>query len=80
MKNHVDTLHSEAFRNVEGEVCDLDRMGEIAHNLIMQCAAREESLHELELATFAVCQLAKMLKKFRVDYDKRYHGELTGPS
>lgn len=74
-ERQVDTVHSEAFRDMEGEVCDLDRMGEIAHNLMMQCAAREESLHELELATFAVWQLAKMLKQFRADYDKRYYGE-----
>ena len=75
-----DKLHGEAFRDLEGGVCDLDRMGEIARNLIMECSAREEGLHHLELATFAVWQLAKILKEFRADYQKRYHGELTGPS
>ena len=79
-KNHVDTVHSEAFRDMEGEVCDLDRMGEIARDLIIQCAAREDSLHDLELATFAVWQLAKMLKEFRASYYKRWHGELVGVS
>ena len=26
----IEALHAEAFRDLEGEVCDLDRMGEIA--------------------------------------------------
>jgi hypothetical protein len=79
-KNHVDTAHWEAFRDMEGEICDLDRMGEITRDLITQCAAREDSLHELELATFAVWQLAKMLKEFKANYRKRWHGELVGVS
>jgi len=76
----VDKLHSEAFRDLEGAVCDVDRMGEIANELIMRCAAREDSFHDLELATFAVWQLAKMLKEFRASYYKRWHGELAGVS
>ena len=79
-ETEIDKLHSEAFRDLEGEVCDLDRMGEIAQNLIMNCAAKEDSLHDLELATFAVWQLAKMAKEFRANYQKRYHGELVGVS
>jgi hypothetical protein len=73
-------VHAEAFRDIEGEVCDLDRMGEIARDLIMNCAAKEDSFHDLELATFAVWQLAKMAKEFRDNYQKRYHGELVGVS
>jgi hypothetical protein len=65
---------------LEGEVCDLDRMAEIANDLIMNCAARESSYHDLELATFAVCQLAKMAKEFRANYQKRWYGELVGVS
>ena len=79
-KSHCDKLHSEAFRDLEGEVCDLDRIGEIAQNLIMNCAAKEDSFHDLELATFAVWQLAKMAKEFRANYQKRWHGELVGVS
>jgi len=59
-ESEVDKLHSEAFRDLEGEVCDLDRMGEIANDLIMNCAAREDSYHNLELATFAVWQLGSL--------------------
>jgi hypothetical protein len=39
-EQYIDKLHSQAFRDLEGEVCDLDRMGEIARNLIMNCAAK----------------------------------------
>ena len=77
---HVNRLHSEAFRDLEGAVCDLERMGEIARGLIMECAAREDSYRQLELATFAVWQLAKMTQEFRANYDKRWHGELAGTS
>ena len=79
-EDQQDKLHSEAFRDLEGEVCDLDRMGEIAQNLIMRCAAREDSFHDLELATFAVWHLAKMAKEFRANYQKRWDGDLTGVS
>ncbi|MGY8678525.1 hypothetical protein Q2941_12040 [Bradyrhizobium sp. UFLA05-153] len=75
-----DKLHAEAFRDLEGAVCDVDRMGEIANDLIMRCAATEDSLHDLELATFAVWQLAKMLKELRASYYKRWHGDLVGVS
>jgi hypothetical protein len=72
-----DRCHAEAFRDLEGEVCDLERMGHIARDLIMECAAREDSLRQLELAVFAVWQLAKMTRDFRESYQKRYHGELV---
>jgi hypothetical protein len=73
-----NAVHAEAFRDLEGEVCDLDRMGEIAQNLIMNCAAEGDAFHDLELAVFAVWQMAKMAKEFRANYQKRYHGELVG--
>jgi hypothetical protein len=53
-----DRPHAEAFRDLEPEVCCLERMGDIAQDLIMQCAAREDSLRKLELAAFAVSQLS----------------------
>jgi hypothetical protein len=73
-------LHSEAFRNLEGGGCDLERMGQIAQDLIVQCVAREDGDREIELSTFAVTQLAKMLRDFKERYYKRWHGELTGAS
>jgi hypothetical protein len=53
----------------------LDCMGEIALNLIMNCTAKEDSFRDLQLATFAVWQLAKMTKEFRTNYFKRWDGE-----
>jgi hypothetical protein len=72
--------HAQAFRDLEGAVCDLERMGAIAQDLTTQCAAREDGLRELELATFAVWQLAKMTREFKEGYFKRYHGEKLGAS
>jgi hypothetical protein len=42
-------------------------MGEIARDLIMNCAAREDGFHNLDLATFTVWQLARMAKEFRAN-------------
>jgi hypothetical protein len=79
-EQEVDKLHSQAFRDLEGGVCDLERMGQIAQDLIVQCVAREDGERELELSTFAVTQLAKMLRNFKDQYYKRWHGELVGVS
>jgi hypothetical protein len=73
-------LHSRAFRDLEGGVCDLERMGQIAQDLIVQCVAGEDGYRDLELSTFAVTQLAKMLRDFKDQYYKRWHAELTGAS
>ncbi|TYO65594.1 hypothetical protein FXV83_15270 [Bradyrhizobium hipponense] len=75
LNDDSDRPHAEAFRDIESEVGDLDRMGEIATDLIMHCSATEDSSHNLELATFAVWQMSKMLKEFRKNYHKRYQGE-----
>ena len=79
-ESEIDKLHSEAFRDLEGDVCDLERMGQIAEDLIVQCVAKQEGYRELELSTFAVTQLAKMLRDFKDQYYKRWNGELTGAS
>ena len=76
-ESHMEKLHAKAFRYLEGEVCDLDRMG-IAQGLIMECSAKEDSCHELELAVFAVEQMAKMTKEFRAIYYAAWHGEWKG--
>jgi hypothetical protein len=68
-------VHAEAFRDLEGEVCDLERAGAIARDLIAECAAREDSFRKLELAQFAVWQVAKLAEEFKQDYYKRWHGE-----
>mgnify|MGYP001793125065 CR=1 FL=1 len=54
-------------------------MGQITQDLIVQCAAREDCYRELELSSFAVMELAKMLRNFKDRYYKRLHGERVGP-
>jgi hypothetical protein len=61
----IAELHSRAFRDLEGGVCDLERMGQIARDLIVQCVAGEDGYRGLELSTFALMQLAKMLRDFK---------------
>jgi len=79
-ESEVDKLHAQAFRDLEGGVCDLERIGQIAQDLIVQCVATEDGERELELSTFVVMQLAKMLRDFKDQYYSRWHGEIMGAS
>jgi hypothetical protein len=79
-EGEIEKLHCQAFRDLEGAVCDLERAGAIARDLITECAAREDSFRQLELAQFAVWQVAKLAEEFKQDYYKRWHGELAGVS
>lgn len=54
---------------------DLDRMGEISRGLIIECSIKDDSHRELELAIFAVWQMAKMVREFKKRNYKRNHGE-----
>jgi hypothetical protein len=71
-KDQRDKRHAEAFFDLEAEVCDLERMGQIAQDLIVQCDVGDRAL---ELAFFAAMQLAKMLRDFKDQYYKRLDGE-----
>jgi hypothetical protein len=75
-----EEVHAQAFLDIEGDVCDLERTGAITHDLIMECSAREDGSRQLELATFAVWQLAKMTKEFKESYYQRFEGKLVGSS
>lgn len=77
-ETEIDKLHSQVFRDLEGDVCDLERMGQIAHDLIGQCSTGEDGYRKPELSFFAVMHLAKMLRDFKDRYERRWHGELTG--
>ena len=46
-ESEIAELHSQAFRDLEGDVCDLERMGQIAQDPIVQCVAREDGYREL---------------------------------
>ena len=79
-EDDTDTLHSEAFRDLEGEIHDLGLIGEIAEPLIMSCTiGKEDSMRKLELAQFAVLRLTQMLKEFEANYRKRWHNEPLTP-
>lgn len=78
--NDHNSRHAQAFCDLEGDVCDLERMGQITQDLIMECVAREDGYRELELGSFAVMQMAKMLRSFKDHYYKRWNGEMAGTS
>jgi hypothetical protein len=61
---------ASAFMNLEGEVHDLDRMGEIADCLVMEWLEISGSLppRQAELAVCAVQQLRKLLNEFKTKY------------
>jgi hypothetical protein len=75
-QDEIDKLFSKNFIDLELRISDVEKMGEIAQNLIAKCAAREDKLHDLQMATFAVFQLSKMLTKLKSDYYAAWHGEL----
>jgi hypothetical protein len=74
-----EKMHAQALGDLEGDVCDLERMGQIAQDLICNVKFTEED-RDLELSSFAVMQLAKMTREFKEQYYKRHEGELTGAS
>ena len=49
----VEAFHAQAFSDLESDISDLERMGEIANDLVMRLSATPESRHDLGLATFA---------------------------
>jgi hypothetical protein len=65
-----DKHFGSAFWDMESEVCDLDRMGEIAERLIMEWLETTGSSppRQAELAVCAVQQLQKQLKQFKTTY------------
>jgi len=74
--DHI-AAREKAFVHMEGDVCDLERMGHIALAQIQECSLPddEQGARELELAVFAVAQLAIMTKAFRENYEAAYRGQ-----
>lgn len=60
--------HAQAFRDMESEVCDLERWGEIAEQLTTGCACDARSWRELELAVLVVHRLSRLVADFRAGY------------
>jgi hypothetical protein len=65
-----------AFRRLEAEVCDLDRMGEIAEHLVIEWMGLESSEppREAELAFYAVQELRKRVTEFKTHYFGAWKG------
>ena len=75
-EEYVDKLHAEAFRDLEGRIDDCAIMASIALQLVEPAISGREDKYEK--AMFAVCEVAKMLKKLRADYQAMWHGEKRG--
>jgi hypothetical protein len=58
------------FRDLDAEVCDLDRMGEIAEHFVVEWMGLESSEppREAELAFYAVQELRKRVSEFKTHY------------
>jgi hypothetical protein len=65
----VDKLHSEAFRDLEGRLCDCVHMANIAAQLMCNHATTDGNL------AFAVYNTERMLTVLKADYHAAYHGE-----
>jgi len=63
----IDTLHSKAFRDLEGDICDCVRMSQVA----MQVMPDETDEHLM----FTVRQTMEMLERFLKRYYALWHGE-----
>jgi hypothetical protein len=70
-----DKRFASAFGDLEGEVCDLDRMGEIADLLVMDWLETTGSSppRQAELAVCAVQQLHRLLSEFKTKYYRAFN-------
>jgi hypothetical protein len=66
--NGEDHRHAQAFRDLESNVCDLNRWAELAGRLILECACDRRSWRELELAVLVVERLSGLVGDFRNGY------------
>ena len=68
-----DTLHAEAFRDLEGKISDCTIMAIIAVQLAEPFINTRSD--KAERALFAVCHVYEMLKKLSADYQAAYYDE-----
>jgi hypothetical protein len=76
LNDDTDRRHAEAFRDLEGEVCELERWAELAGGLITECACDRRSWRELELAVLVVQRLSALAGDLRHRY---YRGWKDAP-
>ncbi len=72
-EGEIDKLHGDAFRDLEPNLRDCVRMGEIAAQLMLNAKNEDAALN------FAVMHLAEMLMRLEKEYDDGWHGERSKP-
>jgi hypothetical protein len=73
-EQYIDKLHSEAFRDLEGPICDCEIMARIAAQLMSNARSDDDEL------VFAVFHVSQMLTALKADYHARWHGEKRSTS
>jgi len=68
-EDQLDKLHSQAFRDFKGRLCDCVRMARIARELAANAKDADEDI------VFAIGHTFAMLETLKVDYYAAYHGE-----
>ena len=74
-ETYVDKLHAKAFRDMEGKVTDLERMGSIAESLLAELCCDKDNVRSMGLTNFAVQHLADMLRAFHSGYHRSWYNE-----
>ena len=69
-ESETDKLHSEAFRDLEPEICDCTTMAKIAAQMVL--AADDGTDREF---LFAVVHVSEMLTALKANYYAAWHGE-----
>lgn len=71
-ESEVDKLHGEAFRELEGRICECVLMAKIAANQVASTKTDDEEL------VFAVVHAFEMLTALKASYYAAWHGEGQG--
>jgi hypothetical protein len=69
-ESEIDKLHSAAFRDLEGGICDCTTMAKIAAQMVL---AEDDGTNRESL--FAVAHVSEMLTAFKARYYAAWHGE-----
>jgi hypothetical protein len=72
-KEPVNRVHADAFRELESNLRDCVRMGEIAAELMLNAKVEDDSLR------FAVFHTTEMLMRLEKEYDARWNDERREP-
>jgi hypothetical protein len=64
-----DKIHSEAFRDLEGEICDCANMASIAAQMMTENDGADDEM------LFAVTHVFQMLTELKANYYAAWYGE-----